>query len=306
MNNPIDQKVATALRSYTVIAIIAVVVGAAIFPQVAALATNDDDPHIAVVSIDETITAASSEATIEELRSLRSNESVKAVVLKISSPGGGAAASEAQYMAVKRLAKEKPVIASVDSVAASGAYYTLLPSESVFVKPGSIVGHVGVIATAPSEGLAPVVASGPDKAHGGMTPDEFRATIETMKRGFVGAVMNERGDRISISRTEVAKAKAFIGARAVETGYADQIGTLESAIQAAAEEAGLSDYELVHRNPFEFTGTTILLSDGASPNNATAVTVERNPFDYRGVDTVQFLMLYGVPDGQEVLFDGRS
>lgn len=304
MDNPIDRTLLAALRSYVVIAVIAVLIGGAVFPHVMAF-TTDEDPYIAVVSIDESISASSSEATIQELRSLRANESVAAVVLKISSPGGGAAASEALYMAVKQLAAEKPVYASVDSMAASGAYYALLPSEAVFVKPGSLVGHVGVIATAPSDGLAPVVTSGPDKAHGGMTPDEFRASVETMKRGFVGAVMAERGDRISIPRSEVAKAKAFIGATAVETGYADEIGTVEAAIQAAADDAGLSDYQVTHRDPFDFSRGRILFGGPATGDNATVGTVE-SPFGYRGVDTVEFLMLYGVPEDQEVVVDATA
>ncbi len=304
MKNPIDRTLVAALRSYVVIAVIAVLIGGAVFPHVVAF-TAEEDPYIAVVSIDESISASSSEATIQELRSLRANESVEAVVLKISSPGGGAAASEALYMAVKKLSEEKPVYTSVDSLAASGAYYALLPSEAVFVKPGSLVGHVGVIATAPSDGLAPVVASGPDKAHGGMTPDEFRASVETMKRGFVGAVMAERGDRITIPRSEVAKAKAFIGASAVETGYADEIGTVEAAIQAAADDAGLSEYQLTHRDPFNYGRGRLLFGGAASGENATAVLVE-SPFGYRGVDTVQFLMLYGVPEDQEVIVDARA
>lgn len=303
MTNPIDEKVKTAFQSYTVIAVIAILVGAAIVPPAVAF-TADEDQHIAVVSIDESITAASSQATIRELRALRTNESVKAVVLKISSPGGGAAASEAQYMAVKRLAEEKPVVTSVDSMAASGAYYTLLPSEQVFVKPGSLVGHVGVIASAPAGGLPPVVTSGPDKASGGMTQSEFRATVETMKRGFVGAVMNERGDRITIPRTKVAKAKAFVGARAVENGYADQIGTLEAAISAAAEEAGVSEYSVTYRNPYDFSAGTILLEHDSTPRNATIKGT--SPFGFEGVETVQFLMLYGVPQNQEVIMNAAG
>lgn len=304
MTNPIDEKVKTALQSYTVILVIAVLVGATVVPSAVAF-TENDEQHVAVVSIDESITAASSQATIRELRSLRTNESVKAVVLKISSPGGGAAASEAQYMAVKRLAKEKPVVTSVDSMAASGAYYTLLPSDRVFVKPGSLVGHVGVIASAPSGGLPPVVTSGPDKAHGGMTQAEFRATVETMKRGFVGAVMNERGDQISIPQTEVAKAKAFIGARAVENGYADQIGTLEAAISAAADEAGISEYSVTYRNPYDFSSGTILLDHDTS-DNSTIQYAGESPFGYEGVETVQYLMLYGVPQNQEVIVNAAG
>ncbi|MFB6299934.1 MAG: S49 family peptidase [Halobacteriales archaeon] len=301
MDNPIDEMVATAAKSYTVIAVAAVLVGAAVFPHAVAF-TAAEEQYIAVVTLDEPITESTSQATIDELQSLRANESVKAVVLKVSSPGGGAAASEALYMAVKRLAREKPVYTSVDSMAASGAYYTIIPSEEIFVKPGSIVGHVGVIATAPTEGLSPVVTSGPDKAHGGMTQDEFRASIETMKRGFVGAVMNERGEEITIPRSEVAKAKVFIGAKAAQNGYADQIGTVESAIQAAAADAGLSNYQVTYRNPFDPPRRGIVFSNIGIGENVS-ITTQSELFGYEGVETVQILMLYGTPEDQEVIVD---
>lgn len=301
MDNPIDDLVVTAAGSYTVIAVAAILVGAALAPQAVAFAAPEEQ-YVAVVTLDESIHDRSAQATIEELRSLRENDSVKAVVLKVSSPGGAAAASEAQYMAVKRLAQEKPVYASVDTMAASGAYYTIIPSEAIYVKPGSIVGHVGVIGTAPSEGLAPVVASGPDKAHGGMTQDEFRATVETMKRGFVNAVMAERGDEISVPRSEVAKAKVFIGAQAAQNGYADRVGTVEAAISAAADDAGLSRYQVVHRNPYDPEFGGFRFGAGAAGN----VTLESgaSPFGYDGVETVQFLMLYGTPEDGEVVVNG--
>lgn len=306
MDNPIDDLVVTAARSYVVIGLVAVLLGAALAPYAVGY-VQPEDQYVAVVSLDETITGQTSEATIRELKSLRQNESVKAVVLKVSSPGGGAASSEAQYLAVKRLAEEKPVYTSVDTMAASGAYYTIAPSDEIYVKPGSVVGHVGVISMAPSEGLPPVVTSGPDKAHGGMTPDEFRASIETMKRGFVGAVMTERGEQISIPRSEVAKAKVFIGARAVETGYADRIGTVESAIAAAADDAGLSRYEVTYRNPYDPTRSGILFASGdGTEDNPAVVTTEADPFGYRGVETVRFLMLYGQPTDQEVTINASA
>lgn len=307
MDNPIDEFVLTAARSYFVIAVVAVLVGATAAPHAVGF-VSDEEQYVAVVTLDESITDATAEATVQELQSLRENESVKAVVLKVSSPGGGAAASEAQYLAVKQLAEEKPVYTSVDTMAASGAYYTIVPSDGIYVKPGSIVGHVGVIAMAPSEGLTPVVTSGPDKAHGGMTQDEFRASIETMKRGFVGAVMNERSDELSVPRSDVAKAKVFIGARAVDNGYADRIGTVDSAIAAAASDAGISDYEVTNRNPYEPTRGGLFLSDASGERAPGHVVTDSrmNPFDYRGVETVQFLMLYGVPEDQEVAINASA
>lgn len=305
MDNPIDKRVATALHSYAVVAVLAVLIGALVAPYAAGLVSGQEQ-YVAVVTIDETISDSTAQDTIQELRQLRENGSVKAVVLDVSSPGGGAAASEAMYMAVKRLAQEKPVYTSVDSMAASGAYYTIAPSDEIYVKPGSLVGHVGVIATAPSEGLQDVVTTGPDKAHGGMTPDEFRASVETMKRAFVGSVMAERGDRIEIDRTEVAKAKAFVGAQAVQNGYADQIGGLEATIAAAADAAGLEDYSVTYRNPAQVSGILVLAGSGAGGDAPVNATAGAGPFDYRGVETVHFLMLYGVPEDQTVIYESAD
>lgn len=301
MANPIDQRVATALHSYVVVAILAVLVGALVAPFAAGLVSGGAQ-YVAVVHVDETISDSTAGSTVHALNQLRRNDSVKAVVLDVSSPGGGAAASESMFLAVERLAREKPVYASVDSMAASGAYYTILPSREIYVKPGSLVGHVGVIATAPSDGLRNVVATGPDKAHGGMTPDEFRASVETMKRGFVGSVMAERGDRLSIPRTEVAKAKAFVGAHAVQVGYADHVGGLEATVSAAAAAAGLDHYAVTERDPAQPRGLIVLSGGSGSARAGNLTRRAPGPFDYAGVETVHYLMLYGVPEGQSVVY----
>ncbi|MFB6222465.1 MAG: S49 family peptidase [Haloarcula sp.] len=304
MNNPIDRRVATALQSYTVLAVIAILVGAAVVPYAASVA-EEEEQYVAVVNIDETITSSSAQDTIQQLRELRSNESVKAVVLRVSSPGGGASSSESMYLAVKRLSAEKPVYTSVDQYAASGAYYTAVPSDRIYVTPGSIVGHVGVIGTAPSDGLSPAATTGPDKAHRGMTRDEYYATIESMKRSFVGAVMTERGDRLEVSRETVAEASAYSGGRAVQTGYADEIGGLEAAIAGAAEAADLSEYQVVYHDPANPRGLFLLGgSDGAS--GETTAAAEDAPFTFRGVDSVHFLMIYGTPENQEVVYNSTA
>ncbi|WP_336337527.1 S49 family peptidase [Haloarcula brevis] len=299
MNNPIDRRVATALQSYTVLAVIAVLVGAAVVPYAAAVAEGDEQ-YVAVVNIDETITSASSQDTIQTLRELRGNESVEAVVLRVSSPGGSAASSESMYLAVKRLAAEKPVYTSVDQYAASGAYYTAVPSDRIYVTPASIVGHVGVIGTAPSDGLSSAATTGPDKAHQGMTRDEYFASLESMKRSFVGAVMTERGDRLEVSRETVAEASVYNGGRAVQTGYADEVGGLEAAIAGAADAAGLSEYQVVYHNPASAQGL-LVLSGGSGADGSAAVAADGAPYTFRGVDSVHFLMIYGTPEDQRVV-----
>ncbi|MFB6152934.1 MAG: S49 family peptidase [Halodesulfurarchaeum sp.] len=297
MTNPIDKFVKTLAGSYVVVAVVAIVLGAAVVPVVYSTAT-EEEPYVAVVTLDEPIFGGSADAAIQELREVRRNDSIDAVVLKVDSPGGGAAASEAQYMAVKRLAKEKPVVTSVRGMAASGMYYTILPSESIFVTPASLVGNVGVRTSAPVDGGVPgQVTTGPDKLTGG-TPEEIRAQIETLKRAFVGTVMQERGDRLSLSREEVAHGKIYTGARAVQNGFADRIGDTEAAIKAAANEAGLENYQITRRDPSSGVGL-ILLSAGTGSN---ATVVRQEVFGYEGVKTTTFLMLYGTPEAQQEVF----
>ncbi|MBV0900298.1 S49 family peptidase [Haloarcula salina] len=305
MNNPIDRRVATALRSYTVLAVVALLVAAAIVPYAASVAATDDQ-YVAVVNVDETITSSSAQSTVQELRALRSNESVEAVVLRVSSPGGSAAASESMYLAVKRLAAEKPVYTSVGQYAASGAYYTAVPSDRIYVTPASLVGHVGVIGTVPGDGLSSAATTGPDKAHRGMTRDQYFASLESMKRSFVGAVVTERGDRLTVSRQTVAEASAYTGGRAVQTGYADEIGGLEAAIAGAAEAAGLSEYQVTYRNPAQPQSLLLLAGSNGAGQNATAAAAERAPYTFRGVDSVHFLMIYGTPEHQQVVYNSSA
>ena len=296
MNNPIDKRVATALQSYTVLAIVALLVGAAVAPYAVAFADSNEQ-YVAVVNVDETITGSTAQDTVQELRSLRSNESVEAVVLSIDSPGGGAAASESLYMAVKRLSNEKPVYTSVGSTAASGAYYTAIPSDGIFVTPGSLVGSVGVRSTVPPSGLPNGVTTGPDKA-GLMTQDEYYAAIESMQRSFVGSVIQERGENLTVSRETVAEATVFIGGRAVQTGYADEIGSTEDAIAAAASDAGVSNYQVTYRDPAQPQTLSLFSSSGSDATNRTVVA-ERAPFDDNGVDRIRFLMLYGTLESEQ-------
>ncbi|MDS0282138.1 S49 family peptidase [Haloarcula onubensis] len=290
MNNPIDTYVATALQSYTVLAIVALLLGAAVAPYAVAVAESNQN-HVVVVNIDEPITGASAQETVQELRELRQNDSVKAVVLSVNSPGGGAAASESMYVAVKRLSNEKPVYTSVGSTAASGAYYTAIPSDRIFVTPGSLVGSVGVRSTVPPSGLPSGVTTGPDKA-GLMTQDEYYAAIESMQRSFVGSVMEERGENLTVPRETVAEATVFVGGRAVNTGYADELGTTEDAIAAAAEAAGVSNYQVSYRDPAEPQTLSLLASADSDAANST-VAVEQAPLKDDGVDRIRFLMLFG-------------
>jgi protease-4 len=262
--NPIDEHAKTIATSWTVLLVAAAIIGGVGGLAVQSASGSQSDT-VAVVTLDSMlITGSSADDTARTLRSLRGNESVDAVVLRVASPGGTIAGSEAQYRAVKRLAREKPVVASVRGTAASGGYYSILPADSIHVTPGSMVGSVGVLSTVPENKQAPSRwKSAPDKGTAGPS-DAARARAQTWKRSFLSVVMNERGEEIQLDRQSVGMAKIYAGNRAVELGFADSVGGLEAAIRDAADRAELDSYDVVYENP---GGGGILSLLGASGEN---------------------------------------
>jgi protease-4 len=241
---------AASVNALTVVALVAaVVVGAVLAPVVydAASSTQKQD-SVAVLTLSGYISSDKVDSLTTDLREVRQNDSVKAVVLKIDSGGGAVAPSEKLYLEVLRTSEEMPVVASIQGVAASGAYYALLPADQVYAMSSSTVGSVGVYG--PSGG-APVpdsiLRSGPDKAS--PTADKQRRVIESLKRQFVGRVVEHRGQNISLSREEIAYAKTYLGHTSVKNGYADEIGSLSVAVDDAADRAGLENYDVYRKEP---------------------------------------------------------
>jgi protease-4 len=285
MSNSPDGTALTRAQSYALVVVAAVLLSAILAP-VAYDRTSQPDGSVAVITVEGFIASDSVSAVQEDLREARQNESVNAVVLNVDSPGGGAAASEQLYLSVQRTAAEMPVVASVTSTGASGAYYAMLPARDIYVTPASIVGSVGVRGAAPGPSLPGEIKSGPDKASA--TADQRRAQIETLQRAFVGSVMKHRSDDLELSRTEVAHAKVYTGARAVDNGMADDIGSTQDAIRQAANAAGLDDYEVYRKEPPRTGGLFLLSTDDGG-----TVVVEESPVGYDAVDTPTYLMVYG-------------
>lgn len=232
------------LHSYVTYVVVGVVVGAAVAP-VATNVAGEPEKTVVIIPIDGTIDGESAAQTTALLREARRDDSVAAVVLVVNSGGGTAAASEELYLQVKRTAREMPVVGAVDGVAASGAYYALLPSDRIYAKPASVVGSVGVLATTPSD-LEPndvVGATGPNKLSG-YDHREFKYGLERLQEAFLGAVMANRGDALSLSRSEVAEARVWVGAEAASNGIVDAVGDRTAAVRDAADRAGLDDYRV--------------------------------------------------------------
>ncbi len=232
-------------RSYIVIVIVGVVIGLQIAPVVSELAAQPMAGSVAVITLSGGINGPNAQSVAGRLREARQDPSVDAVVLRINSPGGGAAASETLYLAVKRTAASMPVVVSVDSIAASGAYYAAAPADEIYVKPASLVGSVGVIFVAPSS-VPPVdrlVTTGPNKLTGA-DRREWEYKVESLRRAFNRAVREGRGDRLELTGEELAFAKLYSGAEAVELGLADRIGGLEAAVSRAATLADLGRWSV--------------------------------------------------------------
>ncbi|MFB6179631.1 MAG: S49 family peptidase [Halorientalis sp.] len=271
-----------------VFAALGLVVSAGFAPMAWQAATAPDGT-VAVIEMHGTITSQTATAAIDDLREARHNDSIRAVVLDVNSPGGAASASEQLYLAVKRTKKVMPVVVSVTGLSASGSYYTSVPADKIYVTPASTVGSVGVHAVVPPQGVpSGDIVTGPDKASTS-TRAEARRRVESLHRAFVDAVMAERSDKLELSRQQLSYAKVYSGTRAVKLGLADEIGGIDTAINDAANQAGLSEYETTRmKSPKQGLLSQIGLnaSSGAQPTTQTT-------FDYTGVDTTQYLMLHG-------------
>ena len=193
--------------AYLVAIVAALVVGGLLLPYVTFVTGSTGQNQVdsvAVVELEGPINAQRAERVRERLRDVRRNDSVKAVVLRVNSPGGTVPATEVIYYAVNRTAAEKPVVASVAGAAASGGYFSLLPADHIYATPGSPVGSVGIIGVTPGpEGVTTQISSGADKLFGG-TQSDFRTQVESLRRQFVETVFVHRGDELTLSRDELS------------------------------------------------------------------------------------------------------
>lgn len=222
-----------------------VVVATVLFGMGATAGNGDVDGTVAVVSVEGTIAEPIGQDLEEELREIRANDSIDAVVLEMNTPGGSPAPTERMYMSIQRTGQEMPVIASVQGMSASAGYYMMLPAEKIYALPTSAVGSVGLAASAPRPAPPQRGPSGPDKRGSNVIQDW--AQLETVGDIFIETVMEQRGDRIELDREGVSTAKVFTGVESVENGFADEIGSLDDAVADAARRADLEEYRIVER-----------------------------------------------------------
>ncbi len=195
---------------------------------------------------------------IKDLRKLKDNEDVKAVVLRVNSPGGSAFASEQIWHAVKELKTEKPVIVSMGNYAASGGYYISCIADSIVAEPATLTGSIGIFGMFPNvEGLTNKigVTSSVVKTN---TFSDFGNVMRPLNNDEKGLMqmMITRGyylfvDRCAEGRNmtreqieKVAEGRVWTGEMAKELGLVDELGGIDRALEIAVAKAGIENYSL--------------------------------------------------------------
>lgn len=210
------------------------------------------DGRVAVVPVEGVIT--SSRDVVDQLDGFRKDKEVRAVVVRIESPGGAVGPSQEIYDAVRRLDKEKPVVSSMGAVAASGGYYIAVGARKIVANPGTITGSIGVIIEFTNlEGVMQwakirpeVIKSGKYKDIGSpfrqITDDEKRliqGLVDDVYGQFVQAVVERRKlDREKVEN--LANGMIYSGKQALDSGLVDELGDLFTAVELAGKLAKIS------------------------------------------------------------------
>ncbi|MBW1776973.1 MAG: signal peptide peptidase SppA [Deltaproteobacteria bacterium] len=194
-----------------------------------------------------------SRETIDALKRFREDDAVKAIVVRIDSPGGGVGPSQEIFREIQKTVSDKKVVASMGGIATSGGYYVAAATDAIFANPGTITGSIGVImgftnfrSLLEKIGLVPVVIkSGEFKDTGSpvrqMTDREKEMLQDLVKRihqQFVRDVAQGRKQDVSTIQP-IADGRIFTGEEALALNLVDQLGNLEDAVEWVARRAGI-------------------------------------------------------------------
>lgn len=216
---------------------------------------------------------------IKELKKYSRDSSVKAIVIRVDSPGGGVAASQEIFDEIIKVKEKKKVVVSMGSVAASGGYYISSPADIIVANAGTLTGSIGVIMELPNfEGLmekigikSQIIKSGKHKdiasAFRSMTKEErqiLQTLLDDVHDQFIQAVAESRGMEYEEIKN-LADGRIFTGRKAKELGLVDELGNLEYAIKLAGKISGIKGEPQVISKK-EKLSLWDLLSGGVLPN----------------------------------------
>jgi protease-4 len=235
------------------------------------------------------------EKFVKEIRKARKNNRIKAIVLRINSPGGSAAASDLIYRELKLAAEEKPVIASMSDVAASGGYMIALGCDTIVCHPSTITGSIGVFAMFfnMQELLNDKLGMTTDNVQTGLYSDLFNVSRpmsqyeQSVMQKMADDAYNDFIEKTAAARNlpagailPIASGRVWTGRDAVENGLVDLLGTMDDAIAIAAEKAGLADDYRVRFYPVQKKPIEEILEKLSG--QSSSVWMERMPREMRG------------------------
>lgn len=211
-----------------------------------------------------------------ELRKLRENDKVKAVVLRVNSGGGSALASEIIWREVELIRKSKPIMVSMGDYAASGGYYISAAADSIFAEESTLTGSIGVFGMVPNlkNLMNTKLGIHIDEVNTGkysgmmhnftkpLTAEEIaiiQMQVNTVYQTFMERV--SIGRNLSIAQVDsIGQGRVWTGKQALEIGLVDKIGSTDAAISAAVSKAGLTDYKVVEYPSTEDSFLSLLSS----------------------------------------------
>jgi len=231
---------------------------------------------IAVVDLEGVIIEP--QTVVGQLKDFADDDSIKAIILHINTPGGGAAASQEIYTEVRRIRdeKKKTIVASVESVGASGGYYVASGTNKIYANPASVVGSIGVISEWINyEELMKwaklkdvTLKAGALKDAGNpareMTPEErayFQSLIDDMHQQFISAVAEGRKMKVDDVKA-IADGRVWTGQQALPLKLVDKLGDFQTAVDETAKSVGIKgEPELVRPQKERRTLLDVLTGD---------------------------------------------
>ena len=238
--------------------------------------TNESDNKIAVINVEGAITTgevafgvAGSDTIVDNIQAATQDDSVKALVLRVNSPGGGVWASELITNALNEFKETgRPIVSSMGDIAASGGVWVTTSSDEIFAEEDTLTGSIGVYGIVPTlDGIydwAGIKVDGTSSTKSAewderqAMPDyvknAIQASIENTYKKFVSKVAENRGmDYEEV--LPIAGGRIWAGYKALELGLVDKIGGLDEAVKSAAKRAEIEDYEIKNykkpMDPFE-------------------------------------------------------
>lgn len=239
----------------------------------------------------------SPDETIRQLKKFADDSSVKAIIIHLNTPGGGAAASEEIYREVRRIRdeKKKKIIASIETVGASGGYYIASACNKIYADQASIVGSIGVIMEWYNYGdllhwaklKEEVIAAGKYKDTGDptreLTPDErayLQEMADNMHQQFIEAVASGRGLKVDDVKA-IATGRVWTGTQALPMKLIDELGGFDVAVKETAKSVGIQgEPTLVKAQKEKQTLLDLLFGDVSSYVPDRAKLIQKNPGFY--------------------------